>query len=75
MVEEGERVAIFNNVTNKVRDDLIKTIREGSQVSVAAACFFHVSFLLPNKLSKYADMTHNIGKIRHRRYMKKVSAI
>ena len=39
MVEEGERVAIFNNVTNKVRDDLIKTIREGSQVSVAAACF------------------------------------
>ena len=31
MVEEGERVAIFNNVTNKVRDDLIKTIREGSQ--------------------------------------------
>ncbi|MBQ5521560.1 MAG: DEAD/DEAH box helicase family protein [Oscillospiraceae bacterium] len=32
-------MAIFNNVTNKVRDDLIKTIREGSQVSVAAACF------------------------------------
>ena len=32
-------MAIFNNVTNKVRDDLIKTIRKGSQVSVAAACF------------------------------------
>ena len=30
---------IFNNTTNVVRDDLIKTIAKGSRVSIAAACF------------------------------------
>lgn len=30
---------IFNNVTDIVRDDLRKTIRKGSKVSIAAACF------------------------------------
>lgn len=36
-LEDGDFMPIFNNVTNKVRDNLIKTIREGSQVSGNAA--------------------------------------
>lgn len=30
---------VFNNTTNVVRDDLVKTIAKGSRVSIAAACF------------------------------------
>ena len=30
---------IFNNVTDIVRDDLRVTIKQGSRVSIAAACF------------------------------------
>ena len=30
---------IFNNTTKVVRDDLVKKIRSGSRVSIAAACF------------------------------------
>lgn len=30
---------VFNNTTNVVRDDLVKTITKGSRVSIAAACF------------------------------------
>ena len=30
---------VFNNTTKVVRDDLAKTIQNGSRVSVAAACF------------------------------------
>ena len=30
---------IFDNVTNIVRDDMEKTIKRNSKVSVAAACF------------------------------------
>lgn len=30
---------IFDNVTDIVRDDLAKTIKRDSKVSVAAACF------------------------------------
>ena len=30
---------IFNNTTKVVKDDLEKTIRQGSRVSIAAACF------------------------------------
>jgi len=30
---------IFNNETKVVKDDLMKTIKEGSRISVAAACF------------------------------------
>ena len=30
---------VFNNTTKVVRDDLAKTIKNGSRVSVAAACF------------------------------------
>ena len=30
---------VFNNTTKVVRDDLVKTIKNGSRISVAAACF------------------------------------
>ena len=30
---------LFDNINEIVRDDLAKTIRKGSKVSVAAACF------------------------------------
>ena len=30
---------IFDNITDIVRDDLKKTIEQGSKVSIAAACF------------------------------------
>lgn len=30
---------VFDNVTNIVRDDMEKTIKRNSKVSVAAACF------------------------------------
>ena len=30
---------IFDNITEIVRDDMERTIRRGSKVSVAAACF------------------------------------
>ena len=30
---------IFNNTTKVVKDDLEKTIKSGSRVSIAAACF------------------------------------
>ena len=32
-------VKIFDNVTEIVRDDMVSTIRKGSKVSIAAACF------------------------------------
>ena len=35
----GGRMELFNNVLDIVRDDLVKKIRRGSRVSVAAACF------------------------------------
>ena len=35
---------IFNNTTNVVKDDLQKTIRSGSKVSIAAACFSIYAF-------------------------------
>ena len=38
-MEEGALVEIFNNTTKVVKDDLEKTIRQGSRISIAAACF------------------------------------
>ena len=35
---------VFNNTTKVVKDDLIKTIKKGSRVSVAAACFSIYAF-------------------------------
>lgn len=40
---------IFDNVTNIVRDDMEKTIKRNSKVSVAAACF---SIYAYNELKK-----------------------
>ena len=30
---------VFDNVTELVRDDMVSTIKNGSRVSIAAACF------------------------------------
>ena len=38
-MKEDAPVEIFNNTTKVVRDDLEQTIRSGSRISVAAACF------------------------------------
>ena len=32
-------VEIFNNTTKVVKDDLVKTIKRGDRISIAAACF------------------------------------
>ena len=30
---------VFDNVTEIVRDDMVSTVKKGSKVSIAAACF------------------------------------
>ena len=35
---------VFNNTTKVVKDDLVKKIREGSRISIAAACFSIYAF-------------------------------
>ncbi|OPZ98282.1 MAG: hypothetical protein BWY72_00904 [Bacteroidetes bacterium ADurb.Bin416] len=35
---------LFDNVSRKVKDDLTKTLRKGSRVSIAAACFSIYAF-------------------------------
>ena len=32
-------VKIINNITETVKDDLVTTLKKGSKVSIAAACF------------------------------------
>ena len=32
-------VKVINNITETVKDDLVMTLKKGSKVSVAAACF------------------------------------
>lgn len=43
---------IFNNVTDIVRDDMEKTIKRGSKVSIAAACFSMYAY---NELKKQLE--------------------
>ena len=40
----GENVKIINNVTETLRDDLAVEIKEGSKISIAAACFSIYAF-------------------------------
>ena len=48
---------IFNNTTKVVRDDLAKTIRSGSRISVAAACFSIYAYLeLKKQLESCEEM-------------------
>ncbi len=35
---------LFNNITDIVKDDMEKTIRKGSKISMAAACFSLYAF-------------------------------
>jgi SNF2 family DNA or RNA helicase len=39
MAKDGLLMKIFDNVTDIVRDDLRQTVKRGSKVSIAAACF------------------------------------
>lgn len=51
---------IFNNVTDIVRDDLKQTLREGSKVSVAAACFSMYAYKELKKQLEQIDQFHFI---------------
>lgn len=47
---------IFNNITDIVRDDLKKTIRHGSKISIAAACFSMYAYKeLKSQLEQIAE--------------------
>ena len=46
---------IFDNVTDIVRDDLAKTIRRGSKVSIAAACFSMYAYNVLKKQLESVD--------------------
>ncbi|SNU96991.1 Uncharacterised protein [Megamonas hypermegale] len=43
---------IFNNITEKLKDDLIQQIKKGSKVSIAASCF---SIYAYNELKKQLE--------------------
>lgn len=43
---------VFNNVTDIVRDDMAVTMRKGSKVSIAAACFSMYAY---NELKKQLE--------------------
>lgn len=43
---------VFNNVTDIVRDDMASTIKKGSKVSIAAACFSMYAY---NELKKQLE--------------------
>ena len=48
---------IFDNVTEIVRDDMEKTIKRGSKVSIAAACFSMYSYnVLKNQLESIDEL-------------------
>ena len=38
-IQRSKSMKIFDNVTDIVRDDLKQTVKRGSKVSIAAACF------------------------------------
>lgn len=43
---------IFNNITEKLKDDLTQQIKKGSKVSIAASCF---SIYAYNELKKQLE--------------------
>lgn len=43
---------IFNNITEKLKDDLIQQIKKGSKVSIAVSCF---SIYAYNELKKQLE--------------------
>lgn len=53
-------VEIFNNTTNRVRDDLERTIRKDSKVSIAAACF---------SIFAYQELKRRLNKIDKLRFI------
>lgn len=51
---------IFNNTTNRVRDDLEKTIKKDSKVSIAAACF---------SIYAYQELKRRLNKVDKLRFI------
>lgn len=47
---------IFDNVTEIVRDDMAQTIKRGSKVSIAAACFSMYAYSETMKKSLLMDL-------------------
>ena len=46
---------IFDNVTEIVRDDMVQTIKRGSKVSIAAACFSMYAYNILKKQLESID--------------------
>jgi SNF2 family DNA or RNA helicase len=56
--EKRQAMKVFNNITDILRDDMTSTIKKGSKVSIAAACFSMYAY---NELKKQLE---NIDEFR-----------
>jgi SNF2 family DNA or RNA helicase len=56
--EKRQAMKVFNNITDILRDDMTSTIKKGSKVSIAAACFSMYAY---NELKKQLE---NIEEFR-----------
>lgn len=52
---EEQGMKVFNNVTDIVRDDMAVTMKKGSKVAIAAACF---------SMYAYNELKKHVGKCR-----------
>lgn len=60
---------LFDDINEMVRDDLAKTIRKGSKVSIAAVCFYMYAY---NELQKQLESVNLQEKLNLRlKQMKK----
>ena len=55
---EEQGMKVFNNVTDIVRDDMAVTMKKGSKVAIAAACFSMYAY---NELKKQLE---NVDELR-----------
>ena len=55
MVERIASMKIYDNITEIVRDDMAQTIRKGSKVSIAAACFSMYAYNVLKKQMESVD--------------------
>jgi hypothetical protein len=56
---------IFDNVTDIVRDDLKQTVKRGSKVSVAAACFSMYAYKELKTQLEQVDEFGSFSRLRH----------
>ena len=52
-------IKMFDNIKNIVRDDMLSTIRKGSKLSIAAACFSMYAYKELKKQLERAFRTTN----------------